>query len=218
MYEPKLKLVDENTDLRNIKPYDWDLVIKDEPYYVCDLEGYYHTIGGHYGNNSLWCYPRNEKPTVDNLMQFNGIPVRWGFIVDDNNFKKFKHEPEVLHNHMITIIRNGKVFYIFPSSGVAYGAGKAMEIIESIGEHALGFNTIDFDKKMIGRKVWWHETPAIITRWIEGQACVMLEPDQTGHDTKIKFPVPAYFTNEGDEDEEDIKANILDKHIWWHRD
>jgi hypothetical protein len=211
----QIKLVDKNTDLSNIKPYDWDLVIKDRPYYVCRLEGYIHRIGGHYNNNDLWCYPRDEQPTVDNLLEFDGTPVRWGFEVNDNNFTKFKwDEGEVLHNHSIVVTRNGKPFYSFGSSGVAYGTGKALEIVESISEHPLDFNMIDYDQKMIGRKVWWYNAPAKIARWVDGQACVILEPD--GID---KFPIPACFANEDYEEEEtDIKTDIFDKHIWWFRD
>ena len=214
MKEIEIKLVDKNTNLSNVKPLDWDLVIKDRKYYVCRLDGYCHTIGGHYDNNCYWCYPRNEPPTYDNLLEFDGIPVRWGFIVEDNNYTNYKYgEGEVNHNHSIAITRNGENFFSFGSAGIAYGVGKAMQIIESIDEHPLDLNSIDYDKKMIGRKVWWHNTPAIIDRWIAGQACVILIPDGTE-----KFPVPAYFIKEGDEEEKEIKTDIFDKHIWWFRD
>lgn len=211
----KIKLVDENTDLSNINPIDWDVVIKGQPYYVCRLEGYYHSIGGTYGNNCYWCYPRNEHPTFENLLQFNGAPVRWGFTFDDNNYKRFKYgEGEVLHNHIVTITRNGEPFYDFGCCGVAYGVGKAMEIIESIDEHPLEFNSIDFDKKMIGRKVWFRDYPAIISRYVTGQACVLLEPD--GID---KFPKPKCFNDDDMYYEDtDVKLEIFSENIWWFRD
>lgn len=68
---------------------------------------------------------------------------------------------------------------------------------------------------MIGRKVWWRSEPAVITHWIEGQACVILEPD--GID---KFAVPAEFVHDEimNDRERDIKAEIFDDHIWWFRE
>ena len=67
---------------------------------------------------------------------------------------------------------------------------------------------------MIGRKVWWRSEPAIISSWIDGQACVILEPDGIDNFTK-----PAEFVDDGcmDDGERDIKADIFDKHIWWFR-
>ena len=85
-----------------------------------------------------------------------------------------------------------------------------------MGDHPLALNTIDFDKKMIGRKIWWRSEPGIITRWIDGQACVIIEPDGIE-----KFTTPAeFFKEDGDEYYEDnyVKTNIFDKHIWWFRD
>ena len=69
---------------------------------------------------------------------------------------------------------------------------------------------------MIGRKVWWRSEPAIIESWIYGQACVILKPDGIEG-----FTVPPEFRGElvpsyCDEDHT-IKADILDKHIWWFR-
>ena len=76
---------------------------------------------------------------------------------------------------------------------------------------------IDYDKKMIGRKVWWRSQPAIITKWIKGQACVILEPD--GIDS---FKTPAEYENDDmfgdDEDKKSIKTEVFDKHIYWFRE
>lgn len=49
MYE--IKLVDRDTDLSKLKPLDWDVVINNRPYYVVKINGYVHTIGGHWGEN-----------------------------------------------------------------------------------------------------------------------------------------------------------------------
>lgn len=210
----EIKLVDETTDLSNVKPYNWDVMVKGKPYYVCRLEGYYHSIGGHLGNNNLWCYPRDQKPTVENLYEFAGASCQWGVIANDNNYYRCKwDEAEVLHNHSITITRNGEEFFTFHSGGLAYGLAKAQVIIAELDEHPLDLNEIGYDEKMIGRKVWWRSQPAIVDRFIKGQACVMLIPD--GMDS---FKIPEEYKNEDYEENNDIKTEIFDKHIWWFRE
>lgn len=62
-----------------------------------------------------------------------------------------------------------------------------------------------------GRKVFFRQTPAIITKWLPDQGCVILEPDGPTH-----FP-PAPW-NENSESERMIKDDILSPHIWWWRD
>jgi hypothetical protein len=213
--ESKIKLVDESTDLSNVKPYDWDLVIYGMPYYVCKLNGYVHTISSN-SENDLWCYPRNKKPSYENLREFNGIPVEWGFYLDAHNryFSKYEDE-EVTYHYRVTITRNKKSFYDFIGNDVTYCIGKAMHLIAILPEHPLQLQQIDFDKKMIGRKVYWRDSPAIIDRYVDGQACVILKPDGMN-----KFPVPAWEKAEkdGDEPAEEIKTEIFDKNIWWFRD
>ena len=82
-----------------------------------------------------------------------------------------------------------------------------------LDEHPLSLNERDFDKKCIGRKVWWRSEPAVITRYVKGQACVILKPDGIKN-----FTVPAEFAKEPYYYEEDVKVNIFDKNIWWFRE
>lgn len=62
-----IRLIDRDTDISKLKmrQMDWDTVINKKPYFVVLIEGYIHTIGGKYGNNNLWAYPRNEKPSLE---------------------------------------------------------------------------------------------------------------------------------------------------------
>ena len=188
----------------------WDTVINGKPYFVVLIEGYIHTIGGKYGNNNLWAYPRNEKPSCENLVQFDGEPVCWGINYAPYNHARYKHgefEASTLGNVFIT--RNGEKF-----CDVRGGIERAKCMINNFSEHPIGLNEIDFDKKVIGRKVWWRSEPAVITSYISGQACVILEPDGIQ-----QFTTPAEFADEGCEYyfDGDVKADILDKHIWWFR-
>lgn len=98
---------------------------------------------------------------------------------------------------------------------MSYGLTKAESLIYDFEEHPLELDTIDYDKKAIGRKVWWRSEPAIVTNFIKGQACVILAPDGIEH-----FTVPNEFANEDPDYYEDdtVKTTIMDKHIWWFRE
>ena len=207
-----IRLIDRNTDISKLKMCQmyWDTVINREPYFVVLIEGYIHTIGGKYGNNNLWAYPRNEKPSFKNLIQFDGEPVCWGINYAPYNHVRYRHgefEARTIGNVFIT--RNGEKF-----CDVRGSIERAKCMIDVFLEHPMNLNKIDFDKNVIGRKVWWRSEPAVVTSYISGQACVILEPDGIP-----QFTTPAEFADDGCEYyfDGDVKADILDKHIWWFR-
>lgn len=212
----EIKLITEDTDINTLKisKMDWDVEVNGISYQVVRIEGYIHSIGGKWGENNLWMYPRDEKPTYDNLVEYycNDCGVCWGIKYEPHNYIRTKwDEPECYTSGGATITRNGKDFY-FCSGGII----EAQYLIKDLDEHPLDLNMHGFAEKMIGRKVWWRSEPAIIKSWIgHGQACVILEPD--GIDN---FTTPAEFA--GDESMEyvdkTIKTSIFDEHIWWFRD
>lgn len=215
----EIKLIKKDTDLSklNLKPYDWDVVINGRPYYVVRLVGFIHTIGGKYGQNNLWAYPRDEEPNYENLVEFNcENPVSYGIRYSPSNGTKCKwDECEAISRGSIMITRNGEDFYDV-RCGINYGIDKARVLISEILEHPLNISTIDFDKKMIGRKLWWRSEPAVITYYCKGQAAIVLEPCGIK-----KFTVPAEFYKEDGEDyycDGDVKTSIFDNHIWWFRE
>ena len=212
---PEIKLIDESTDLSSltIYPRDWDLVVKGVPYQVIRIEGYVHSIGGRWGNNDLWCYPLDEVMNVHNLAEFSANdPVCWGVRIEPYMYHRFKwDEHEIERSAGVTITRNGIPF------DIDYSYEGAMVKIGKYREHALELDNRNYIEKCIGRKVWWRSQPAVVTYFVAGQACVILEPD--GID---RFAVPPEFDNTEDRTvydcDRDIKAHILDAHIWWHRD
>lgn len=210
----EINLIKKDTDLSNLpKPYDWDVVIHKRPYYVVRIEGFVHTIGGRWGNNDLWAYPRDEKPSYENLIEFEAdTPVCWGIIYQPTLYTKCKWDECFARNgQILQITRNGEVFY----DQIFGGITKAFDLLNRIDEHPLKLSTIDFDKKAVGRKVWWRSEPAIIASYIHKQACVILKPDGIA-----QFTVPAEFAKEDPEYYEDrnVKTTIFDEHIWWYRD
>ena len=210
---PGIKLIDRTTDISRLKmrQMNWDTVINEKSYFVVSIEDYIHTIGGKYGNNNLWAYPRSEKPSCENLIQFDGEPVCWGINYAPYNHARYRHgefEAGTIGNVFIT--RNGEKF-----CDVRGGIERAKCMINDFLEHPMNLNEIDFDKNVIGRKVWWRSEPAIVASYISRQACVMLEPYGIS-----RFTTPAEFADEGCDYycESDVKTNILDKHIWWFRE
>lgn len=207
-----IKLIEENTDISELKmhKFDWDVEVNGVSYQVVKIEGYVHSIGGHHGENDLWMYPRNGMPTYETLIEYqcDGGGVCWGIKYEPRNYIRQKWEPECLTSNSVMITRNGKDFY------PCHSIDRARYLIEQLDEHPINLNMYNFTKKVIGRKVWWRSEPAIVTRWIDGQACVILEPDGIDH-----FSAPAEFADdEYYDDEYYIKTDIFDNHIWWFRE
>ena len=213
----EINLIEKDSIIPKASPLDWDLEIQGRPYYVVRLKGFVHTIGGHWGENNLWAYPRDEEPCYENLIQFDtNSPVLWGIEYKPSHYIKCKWgESEIRRGSSLIITRNGKPFDEIRCGGINYGIDKARVRISDYGDHPLNLDTIDFDKKMKGRKIWWRSQPAKIERFVWGQACVIIVPD--GAET---FEIPPEFRKDtwANEENEYIKAHILDEHIWWFRD
>lgn len=209
----KIKLINKTKDIEKLKmkPMNWDIVINGVPYYACFIEGYVHSIGGGWGENNIWCYPRDEKPSFDNLIEYQGkSPVNWGIKYEPTLTLKTKWgETRAQTNNSVIVTRNGKDFYY------CYSIAQAQVILEEIDEHPLNLNEIDFDKKAIGRKIWWRSQPAVIKRFIWGSGTIAFEPEGDKN-----FEIPKEFGNEQFyyEGERTITTSIFDKHIWWFRD
>jgi hypothetical protein len=211
----EIKLIEKDTDISSLKinKLDWDVVVNNEPFQVVVINDYVHTIGGRHGENNLWMYPRYEEPTYENLVEYDGVGcgVCWGIKYEPHNYIRCKWgELECFTSGGATITRNGKDFYFCRG-----GIDEAREKIRKLEDHPLDLNMIDYEKNMIGRKVWWRSEPAVVTHYCDGQACVILEPD--GID---KFTIPAEFADEGNDYYEDgnVKAEIFSEHIWWFRE
>ena len=214
----EINLIEKDSIIPKASPLDWDLEIQGRPYYVVRLKGFVHTIGGHWGENNLWAYPRDEEPCYENLIEFDSnSPVLWGIEYKPTHYIKRKWgESEVRRGSRLIITRNGKPFDELNCNGIYYGIDKARVRISDYNEHPLGLNSIDFDKKMEGRKIWWRSQPAKIERFIWEQACVIIVPDGIE-----KFETPPEFRDDDWMDDSEngyIKIHILNKHIWWFRD
>lgn len=217
--EPQIKLIEKDTVLPKLEPLSWDLVVKGSPFYVARVPGYVHCIRGYGEPIDLWAWPRDEEPCYENMVEYDidSSPVAWGLRYDVSRYIKCKWGDAMLRSGAgTTITRNGEDFY-HVGGGIGYSVPKAMAIIEEIKDHPLGFGEIDYDKKMVGRKIWYRSQPGIITSYINGQCCVMVAPDGMEH-----FKLPAEYNGDdlfGDwYDENELKLDCLrDGNINWFR-
>ena len=207
-----IKWIDQSIDYKKLVPLKWDATVNGKPYNVYHLEGYYHTIGSRY--DDYWCCPADEKPCYANMRGYIcDSCVEWGVQVTDRHYNNWKHD--CVEDYINTIItRNGETFYEFKTHDMNYSFAKAQTLLMQIKEHPLWFSERDFDKKLIGRKIWWREQPAIITSYVKGQCCIMVKPDGIKSFTK-----PAYYDEyEWDPYEEEVKLDCLEAtDIWWFR-
>ena len=195
---------------------DWDVEVNGIPYQIVRAKGYAHCIGGRLDwgeGNDFWAYPLNESMTYENLIEFDGVPgATWGLEYTPTNYIKTKwDETEIRSGRKLLITRNGKPFcdeWMTFHQAIAYIKDGILD------EHPLDLNSRDFDKKCIGRKVWWRSEPAVITDYVQGQACVILAPDGIS-----QFTLPNEFKDDDifSYDEPDIKVSIFDEHIYWFR-
>lgn len=212
-----IKLITKDTDIEKLemRKLNWDVIIKGVPYYVVRIPGYVHSIVGIYnGENDLWAYPRNENPSYENLIEYstNQFGVLWGYRYEPYNYIKHKWgEAECYTCNKYIITRNGEDFY-----DDCYSIEEVLTKINRLKEHPISFNSINWKDEIIGRKIWWRSQPAIIDRYVNKQAAIIIKPD--GID---KFKIPAEYRKDdmflSEEDEDDIKTSIFDEHIYWFR-
>lgn len=199
---------------------DWDVVVQaDAPsgtkMNVLKVYGDVPIPGLDIFYDKHYIFPRGYFPSIDMLelldLPFGISPVCYD--IRTNTHFSFTDHSGYLKRCSIGIYRNNELFMELHGNP-AYNIDKARTIIEELGSHPCDFTTIDYDKKIIGRKVWIYDQPGVITGYIKGQAAVIIAPD--GIDS---FEKPHWMQDE-DEDlymEEDIKTDIFDKNIWWFR-
>ena len=215
----ELRLITE-ADIPNLEytKVDWDVELRGEPYQVIRVPGFAHCTGGNldYGEGNIyWAYPLYEELSIKNLREYRGERgARWGLEYTPTLRLRCKwDEPSIESGRSLVITRNDKPFYRGPMTfhqAIAYVQDGILD------EHPLELNERDFDKKCIGRKIWWRSEPAVITDYRNGQASVMIEPDGIE-----KFTFPAEYVGDPLFDEwettREVYTSIFDKNINWFR-
>jgi hypothetical protein len=207
----ELKYITPDTDLTNIKPIDWDVVVGNHKYQVYQVPGYIHSISSRSGNNEYWCCPYMETPTVDNLIPFDGEPVTWGVVYKQTNYIRSKWDTETVERGGCGYVtRNGEIFYELRGRDRSRVFAQAELTIVDLSEHTINFHSRKWKEEMIGRLISYcgiyDKKPKRyrITSIIEDQGCF--------------FAAPVDDNNQivGDGHSGGIKCEYLDPHVNWH--
>ena len=195
---------------RSVRSYPWDVTVENEPYVAGTLEG------DEPGSDLLWCWPRGEMPTRENLLEYElDEPVSWGLSYDEKHVRiKRKGQPVARSIRRTVITRNGKLFYTVMGKA-SCSIPKALVLLEKIQHHPLGFDEMGFAERMIGRKIWWHSQKAIITRYLPGECSIIAVPDGTSC-----FSIPREISEDPEMEGvlREIRIDCLeDPGVFWYR-
>lgn len=206
------KLPEMDTDISSldIEEKPWDLVLDGKEYKVIRIKGYIHTKGVGY-ENDLYAYPRGEEPNYNNLVKYNlEEPVCWGIRTDNSNYVESSvGDPYACNHNKVIITRNGKDFCECNT------VIEALNRIDEIKIHPLKLNNYKFDESCIGCKIWYREQKAIISKYIDGEACIEIVPD--GKD-KFKIPDSLKALSDYCDEVPSFKISIFNSCISWDRD
>jgi hypothetical protein len=169
-----------------------------------------------YSENNIYARYRDGR-----IEEFDGHRIQVRIELETYNYLK---ESE-LSGDEIRKGGEGKIFingeptdsWFFRDITKALDSAKAR--LATIMDHPLQLWDKAERAKIVGRKVYYDNTPATVKYFFDDQGCVVLEPEPGFH-----FPIPAYELEEAKEqnriperDEETVKLEITSNSIWWWR-
>lgn len=212
----RINLIKLDTDLSKLgNPMGWDLEINGKPYDVYRIEGFIHTIGGGNGENCNWACPAGEKPTFQNLIEFDGEAPTWGIMFDQVNRIKTKwDETRIEKSGRCWITRNGANFYNIPTRDMDFGLATARHKLVMLMESPINIGMRGWKEELRGRKIWWRDQPAIV-QYVSQDNELYIVPDETSH-----FSSPPSFGPPGSYSryEDGLFADLLSPNVGWFRD
>lgn len=130
---------------------------------------------------------------------------------------------EVRKGGKCEILINGHVCGEFFYRDISEALISARTRLAKIHDHPIRIWDDDERRRLIGRKVYYRDFPAVVERLIEDQACVILRPDEPD---RAVFPPPVYELEdarrgEGEIDwseRQTVKVEMDSPHIWWWRE
>lgn len=118
------------------------------------------------------------------------------------------------------IVADGVVVYEFSHREPAEALLRAYRLLTVLQEHESGWLDAGLRAKLVGRKIYYHDFPAIITSLIEDQGCIIISCDPPAGARLRGKPVEEqweYYRMRGVGGYH-IKDDVLSPHIWWFRD
>lgn len=160
-------------------------------------------------------YARSADGSVE---AFDGHRLCWRIEVEEHNYLKESElsGDEIRKGGSYKLYVDDECIYEGFCRSVEYGIDVAKAIKDKLGDVAGGdWLRAKTRDKMVGRKIFYHDVPAVITRLIVDQGCIIIEAAE-GH----KLRPPAYEEDPEDwalEHQDGVKDEVTSPHIWWWR-
>lgn len=150
------------------------------------------------------------------VVGFSGHRVLLGVNLESRNYVKDSELSggDVRKGGTGRILADGDVVFEFYFRDVLGALLKAHSLITDLSEHASGWILREDRNKLVGRKLFYREHPAIVERLIVDQGCLILHAEGGR-----PFPPPVWRERgEEDEQETSVKVEVTDPAIWWWRE
>lgn len=170
-----------------------------------------------------------RDPQDGEILAFSGHRYLYSVIVDSYNYVKESEYSgdEIRKGCICRLFVNGNAFYEMDGRDPVHSLLGAASKLQGFGEGPEGLYYLDAiatgqPNSLIGRRVYWRDSPAVITSVIPEQGCLILEAD--GID---RFPPDAYELeaiqkgedpDDWGEEKRSVKTLADSKDIHWWRD
>jgi hypothetical protein len=145
---------------------------------------------------------------------FNGHRNLIDIVINSKNYMKesFYSGNEVRKSVVVEIFSDKvKVYEIFGRE-VEYCLLKSWSVLQELRDNTSGWLIQEYREKLVGRKIFYREKPAIVESLIVDQGCIVVKADG------CTFPKPIYKEEDDTyEENEYVKVEVLDSNIWWFR-
>jgi hypothetical protein len=156
-------------------------------------------------------YARTESGTI---YEFDGHRVLLEITFKQYNYLKESElsGDQIRKGGTCAIFADGEQIYEFFFRDMDHALLRANHILGKLSEHSSFVLMKESRDKLIGRKIWYDRTPAVIQSLILDQGCIIIAPEQG-----YEFQKPVWADDDYERDGPTIKDDILSNHIWWYR-
>lgn len=173
-----------------------------------------------HSRNDNSVYGRN--PVTGAVHEFDGHRRLIDITIKSSNYLKTSDfsGDEIRKSVVGAIISDGTQVYEFSHRTVEAVLLQAHRLLQVLQEHESGWLSADERMRLPGRKIYYHEMPAMIQYVIEDQGCVMISIARDAMNTRIRGKEIAELWEDWLDADGDyaVKDDVLSPHIWWWRD
>lgn len=147
---------------------------------------------------------------------FDGHRVLIGVQLESHNYLKESHYSgdEVRKGGSGKILADGVLVFEFFFRDIRDALLRAHHLIGELSEHSSNWLDMDARAKLVGRKVYYRERPAVVESLITDQGCLILATEDGE-----PFPAPVWREDDSDDEREStVKVEVTDPNIWWWRE